>query len=168
MCIHMYIHTYIHTYTLGGSKALGSKATREALIFIYIYMGVSLVTQMVKNLPAKHETCLWSWSQKDFLEKGFTTHCNILAWRIPWTGKPDGLQSMRLQRVRYNWVTNTSHFHIWILLSHTATAQSLQSYPTLCDPIDGSPPGSPVPGILQPRTLEWVAICFSYMCNLKK
>ena len=58
MCIHMYIHTYIHTYTLGGSKALGSKATREALIFIYIYMGVSLVTQMVKNLPAKHETCL--------------------------------------------------------------------------------------------------------------
>ena len=54
----MYIHTYIHTYTLGGSKALGSKATREALIFIYIYMGVSLVTQMVKNLPAKHETCL--------------------------------------------------------------------------------------------------------------
>ena len=38
---------------------------------------------------------------------------------------------------------------------------SLQSCPTLCDPIDGSPPGSPVPGILQARTLEWVAISFS-------
>ena len=40
-------------------------------------------------------------------------------------------------------------------------ARSLQSCPTLCDPIDGSPPGSPMPGILQARTLEWVAISFS-------
>ena len=43
----------------------------------------------------------------------------------------------------------------------TAAAKSLQSCPTLCDPIDGSPPGSPVPGIFQARTLEWVAISFS-------
>ena len=42
-----------------------------------------------------------------------------------------------------------------------AAAKVLQSCPTLCDPIDGSPPGSPVPGILQARTLEWVAISFS-------
>ena len=42
-----------------------------------------------------------------------------------------------------------------------AAAKSLQSCPTLCDPVDGSPPGSPVPGILQARTLEWVAISFS-------
>ena len=42
-----------------------------------------------------------------------------------------------------------------------ATAKSLQSCPTLCDPIDGSPPGSPIPGVLQARTLEWVAISFS-------
>ena len=42
-----------------------------------------------------------------------------------------------------------------------AAAKSLQSCPTLCDPIDGSPPGSPFPGILQARTLEWVAISFS-------
>jgi len=42
-----------------------------------------------------------------------------------------------------------------------ATAKSLQSCPALCDPIDGSPPGSPIPGILQARTLEWVAISFS-------
>ena len=49
-----------------------------------------------------------------------------------------------------------------------AAAKSLQSCPTLCDPIDGSPPGSPVPGILQARTLEWVAISFSniYMATL--
>ena len=42
-----------------------------------------------------------------------------------------------------------------------AAAKSLQSCPTLCDPIDGRPPGSPIPGILQARTLEWVAISFS-------
>ena len=41
-----------------------------------------------------------------------------------------------------------------------AAAKSLQSCPTLCDPIDGSPPGSPVPRILQARTLEWIAIAF--------
>ena len=46
-------------------------------------------------------------------------------------------------------------------LSHPAAAKSLQSCPTLCDPIDGSPPGSPVSGILHARTLEWVAISFS-------
>ena len=45
--------------------------------------------------------------------------------------------------------------------TNTAAAKSLQSCPTLCDPIDGSPPGSPVPGILQARTQEWAAISFS-------
>ena len=44
---------------------------------------------------------------------------------------------------------------------YAAAAKSLQSCPTLCDPIDGSPPGSPVPGLLQARTLEWVAMSFS-------
>ena len=46
-------------------------------------------------------------------------------------------------------------------IAAAAAAKLLQSCPTLCDPIDGSPPGSPVPGILQARTLEWVAISFS-------
>ena len=49
----------------------------------------------------------------------------------------------------------------WTIKKAAAAAKSLQSCPTLCDPIDGSPPGSAVPGILQARTLEWVAISFS-------
>ena len=49
----------------------------------------------------------------------------------------------------------------WTIEKAAAAAKSLQSCQTLCDPIDGSPPGSPVPGILQARTLEWVAISFS-------
>ena len=48
-----------------------------------------------------------------------------------------------------------------------AAAKSLQSCPTLCDPIDGSPPGSAIPGILQARTLEWVAISFSIVWKWK-
>ena len=61
----------------------------------------------------------------------------------------------------------TSYFLQPSSLIHTiaaaaaAAAKSLQSCPTLCDPIDSSPSGSPVPGILQARTLEWVAISFS-------
>ena len=52
-------------------------------------------------------------------------------------------------------------FSFYILATAAATAKSLQSCPTLCEPIDGSPPGSPVLGILQARTLKWVAISFS-------
>ena len=52
-----------------------------------------------------------------------------------------------------------------LLLLTAAAAASLQSCPTLCDPIDGSPPGSPIPGILQARTLEWVAMAFFTLTN---
>ena len=50
---------------------------------------------------------------------------------------------------------------LFVVMLPAAAAKSLQSCPTLCDPTDGSPPGSPVPGILQARVLEWVAISFS-------
>ena len=55
-----------------------------------------------------------------------------------------------------------THTHTHTQRNTAAAATSLQSCPTLCDPIDGSPPGSPVPGILQARVLEWGAIAFSY------
>ena len=58
-------------------------------------------------------------------------------------------------------VTTWMDLEIIVLSEVAAAAKSLQSCPTLCDHIDGSPPGSPVPGILQARTLEWVAISFS-------
>ena len=70
------------------------------------------------------------------------------------------------------WLQNAKGYKIHSMLNvwgkiqvsfplHAAAAKSLQSCPTLYDPIDGSPPGSPVPGILQARTLDWVAISFS-------
>ena len=57
---------------------------------------------MVKNLPAMQETLVQALAQEDLLEKGMATHSSILAWRIPWTEEPGGLQSMGLQRIRHN------------------------------------------------------------------
>ena len=65
----------------------------------------------------------------------------------------EGKPLYQIQQFKCNFTRNT--------LAATAAAKSLQSCLTLCDPIDGSPPGSPIPGILQARTLEWVAISFS-------
>ena len=65
-------------------------------------MCVSLVAQLEKNLLAMQETWIQSLSWEDPLEKGMTTHFNILAWRIPWTEDPGELQSMGLQRVRHD------------------------------------------------------------------
>ena len=115
------------------------------------------------------------------LEKEMATHSSTLALKIPWMEEPGRLQSTGSQRVRHDWATSL-HFSFLYSLTltsihdyrgfgvpqfffieyiHIAAAKSLQSCPPLCDPIDGSPPGSPVPGILQARTLEWVAISFS-------
>ena len=60
------------------------------------------MTQMVKNLPAVQETQVQSLGQEDPLEKDMATHSRILAWEIPWTEGPGGLQSMGLQRVGHN------------------------------------------------------------------
>ena len=58
----------------------------------------SLVAQLVKNSPAMQETWVWSLDWEDSLEKEMATHSSTLAWRIPWTEEPGGLQSMGLQR----------------------------------------------------------------------
>ena len=63
---------------------------------------VSLMAQTVKNLPAMWETCIRFLGWEDPLEKGMATHSRILAWRIPWTEEPGGLQSMGSQRVGHD------------------------------------------------------------------
>ena len=89
---------------------------------------------VVKNLPANAGDMNLIRWPGHLLEKEMATHSCILPWEIPSTEEP------------------------------AAAAKSLQSCLTLCDPIDGSPRGSPIPGILQARTLEWVAISFSNAC----
>ena len=66
------------------------------------FLKVSLVFQMVKNLPAMQKTWVLSLGQEDPLEKGMATCSSILAWRAPWTEEPGGLQSMGLQTVGHD------------------------------------------------------------------
>ena len=82
-------------------------------------VGASMVAQMVKNLPPMREARVQPLGQEDPLEKGMATHYSTLAWRIPWTEEPGGLQFMGLQRVGHNWVTNTDTQGCYNKLSQT-------------------------------------------------
>ena len=68
-------------------------------------MGASLIAQLVKNLPAVQETQVQFLGGQDPLEKEMATHSSILAWKIPWTEEPGGLQSMGVARVRHDLAT---------------------------------------------------------------
>ena len=69
---------------------------------VTVLEGTSLVVQMVKNLPAMQETQVRFLGWEDLLVKRIATHLSITAWRIPWTDKPGGLQSMKSQIVRHD------------------------------------------------------------------
>ena len=89
---------------LGGS--VNDKHTNTSLYW------TSLVAQTVKNPPAIQETQVRSLGREDPLEEGMTTHSSILAWRIPWTEEPGGLQSTGSQRIGHDWATNTpTHYY---------------------------------------------------------
>ena len=109
------------------------------------------------------------------LEKEMAPHSSVLAWRLPGTGERVGCRlwgrtewdmtdaTWKLSITTTVFLSQHKHsvFQIYCCHYAAAAAKSLQSCPTLCDPIDGSPSGSTVSGILQARTLEWVAISFS-------
>ena len=89
-------------------------------------------------------------------------HKNEKIQNIFWEKSVTNLTNITSARLLRSTSTGISHVIACIFVAAAAAAaKSLQSCPTLCDPIDGSPPGSAVPGILQARTLEWVAISFS-------
>ena len=71
--------------------------------------GASLVTQMVKHLPAMQETWVQSLGREDPLEKEMATHYSTIAWKIPWTEEPGRLQFMGLQRTGHDWATSLTH-----------------------------------------------------------
>ena len=85
-----------------GSIPGQGRSPGEGTGYPFQYFWASLVAQLVKNLPAMWETCVQSLNWEDPLEKGQATHSSNLAWRIPWTGEPGGLQSMGSQRVGHD------------------------------------------------------------------
>ena len=106
--------------------------------------------------PRNLESCLKlvSVSFSSCLFSSDIPACELWIWFefFPWKSSP--LAQRRVQ-------SETGRGILSLSSAAAAAAKSLQSCPTLCDPIDASPPGSPIPGILQARTLEWVAISFS-------
>ena len=131
-------------------------------IYIYAYVGFP------GGSAGKESSCnagdlgsIPRWGRSPAEGNGIPLQCSCLdnpvdrgAWRatLHWGCKEsDGTEEL-----------NTAYIYICIFkIDYAASAKSIQLCPTLCHPIDGSPPGSPVPGILQARTLEWVAISFS-------
>ena len=85
------MHTHPPAWVLGGSGQI-----------LCFEIGASLVAQRVKRLPAVWETRVRSLGWEDPLEKEMATHSGTLAWKIPWTEEPGGLQSMESQRVRHD------------------------------------------------------------------
>ena len=77
------------------------QAVRSTLLHTYcLSLGLPPMAQMVNNLPAVQATWVWSLGQEDPLEKGMTTHSSVLAWEIPWTEEPGGLQFMKFQNTQ--------------------------------------------------------------------
>ena len=110
-------------------------------------------------------SCLFSFScsiQFSSVAQSCPTLCDPMNCSTP--GLPVHHQILEFTQTHVHWVSDAiqpSHPLSIHAAAAAAAAKSLQSCPTLCDPIDGSPPGSPIPGILQARMLEWVAISFS-------
>ena len=116
---------------------------------------------MVKNLPATWVMQVRSLGQADSLEKQMATHSSILAWKIPWTKEPSGLQSIGLQRVRHDWVTNTFTFSSFtgttaLSLSHMFMLQNSEKDSTsIPGPRRQRTCSHSVPGVILDKRQHW-------------
>ena len=141
---------------------MGRKSKREGVLYIYTYihMTESENGSVVSDSLRPHR--LYSpWNSPG--QNTGVGSLSLLQGIFPTKGSNPGLQHCRriLYQLSYDWFTLLFSRNSHNIVKQLCSAVSLQLCPTLCDPIDGSPPGSPVPGILQARTLEWVAISFS-------
>ena len=109
----------------------------------------------LKNRIQPHPGCPFKCLMFQFTTRG----APLCAWCTEQLRRPTR-QGSPLSLKKWSYRERLAKVAFWSS-SYAATAKSLQSCPTLCDPTDGSPPGSAIPGILQARTLEWVAISFS-------
>ena len=122
---------------------------------------LEVITHPATLLPrlASKNTLLKPFQEFGCFEQ-WTKQCSVIVQSLScvWLLQPHGLQHARLP---CSSPSLGAYSNLCPLSRYAAAAKLLQSCATLCDPIDGSPPGSPIPGILQARTLEWVAISFS-------
>ena len=142
----LFFHSTIECFTcLNCGAQRDPKIIKPRLFILKIHLANSTFRVL--------KTLLGFWLMTVYLD--FTMHSNVLymcqcAFKF--------LEFYLGEILETKVEVNFSRYNFYLLLP---AAKSLQSCPTLCDPIDRSPPGSPIPGILQARTLEWVAISFS-------
>ena len=115
-----------------------------------------LVAQTVRNLPVIQETQVWSLGQEDPLEKEMATHYSIIAWRIPWTEEPGGLQSTGLQRIGRNWASE--HAHTLVLFNPACSLSFLSLNPAWLSRQSGCSCGvTEQTGKLELREVMWAS-----------
>ena len=110
----------LHTCTLTPLHSLKIYFKNHHCKSARVLHHTSLVAQMVKSPPAMQETRVWSLGQEDPLEEEMATHSSVLAWEIPWTEEPGGLQSMGSQRDTTEQLTFSLHFTSARALHHTS------------------------------------------------
>ena len=96
-----------------------SRTQLSDIHFTYVLLWASPVSKLVKSLSVMQETRVQSLGQEDPLEKGMTNHSSILPWRIPWTGKPGGLQSLGHSQTRLS----SLHFYFHMLFYNEYVGQ---------------------------------------------
>ena len=160
------IFQYIISFRTGTESICSTQVTWSVQIWgKEVYKGVN--TSMVHRGPPKFQSTNFPSPLEMWLM--WTISSGKEFAKIKCRGGLMGLKNVRLWcRIEYlgcwqnlEWKGCEAEVKVFIEIGAAAAAKSLQSCPTLCDPIDGSPPGSPIPGIQQARTLEWVAISFS-------
>ena len=92
----------INPLSVSSFANIFSRSVGLLFVVVYGFLWASLVAQRLKRLPARRETRVQSLGREDLLEEEMATHSNILAWRIPWTEEPGGLQSTGWQRVGHD------------------------------------------------------------------
>ena len=132
-----HIKRFFFFFSLSLELMIAQQTTQFKFLLRIIW--ASLVAQLVKNLSAMWETWVWSLGPEDPLKQELATHSSILAWRIPWTKEPGGLQSMGLQRVGHDYIQD------YITTIYSAWGQFLLPENLLANPV-----------ILKCKLREWV------------
>ena len=156
------LHICISMDSIEGRKIFGKKKFREipknttwichssstVYIALILYLGFPGGSDSTESACSAGDM-VWSMDREDPLEKEMATYSSILAWRIPWTEEPGGLQSMGSQRVRHDWATNITllihYIYNYLHGVYIAFSSVAQSYLILCEPHRlHSMPGFPV------------------------
>ena len=166
-----------HLETIPPPLAHGKIIFRETCLWCPKRLGITVLSHSLKKIIEMHSFPKWLSGEESACQcrrrrrLEFDRWARKIPWRRKWQPTPEFFLGKSLAGYSpwsQKQSDSTEHIRTHAFrCTAAAAAKLLQSYPTLRDPIDGSPPGSPIPGILQARTLEWAAMSFSNAWNEK-